>query len=143
MCDLPGTILIVDDSPEVVRYIQLFLSKNFTKITIDTAGSFHEARQKLACRRYNLVISDYLLDADQTGVDLYEQSSKQGDWVFMTANDKLVREGHPDIDIIPKPLCSKTLKESIHKRLLTNQVKRKAKSLFESMDIVGAMLTYA
>lgn len=67
-CHLEPTILIVDDDPEMTTCMaDLFRRASFA---VTTASSMPEAVARLGERRFDVVVSDYNLNAAQNGGDL-------------------------------------------------------------------------
>jgi putative two-component system response regulator len=62
-----GTILVVDDEPEICAFVRSFLE--WVGFGVDTAGSPDGARERLTERSYDLVITDLCL-GEASGLDL-------------------------------------------------------------------------
>lgn len=64
-------ILYVDDEPELLTLCRLFLEKD-GRHHVETAGSAAEGLQKLHARRFDVIISDYLMP-ESDGVDFLRE----------------------------------------------------------------------
>ena len=56
----PRKILVVDDEPLVCHLLQRFFQKE-PRLSVDTAQNGHQALQKAAATRYDLVITDLIM----------------------------------------------------------------------------------
>ncbi len=127
--ELTGTLLLIDDDEAVLDSTNLFLE--VSGFTVLTARSASEAMTTLGNTVPDLVITDYGLAQQETGVDLLKRIRKHlglevpaivitGD----TSLQKELREVVTDIQIVCKPIDSQTLLELIKEQLSRSRAMR-------------------
>ena len=89
------TILVVDDDPDIVEYLCVFLEDN--DYDVASASSSETAIEELKRHLIDLVILDVLLPG-RSGLDLLLTLRKDARWfdlpvVLLTGNDDVLREG--------------------------------------------------
>ena len=71
------SVLLVDDDPALLEITRVFLRRT-REIEPDSAGSGHEALEKLKEKKYDVIVSDYDMPV-MTGIDLLKILRESGD----------------------------------------------------------------
>ena len=88
-----GKIMIVDDSPTVLKYFQMIIEQFFGKDnSVDYIGSGTEAIKLMADSHYDKIISDYKLK-EGNGLDVLKKAKETGvkDRILITAVSKPIQ----------------------------------------------------
>lgn len=104
-------LLLIEDDPEARALFWRLcgtLEKKI-KVKMEAMPSFEEGRQRLSTQRYDLVIADYHLPGEGTGLDLWRYSKNVGFHIpFMITSGSALKGLMPSVsetfDFLPKPL---------------------------------------
>lgn len=124
MCEIPGSILIVDDDPQHVALLSHILSREFDQLTIMTAVSYEAAGPLIKQNSFDLIVSDYLLDSGKTADDLRNEDPHDHRWIFMTASNILVDGKHDEVDVVQKPVDTMVLNDAVEAVLVVARLQR-------------------
>lgn len=115
---LTGRVLHVDDSTLDAKLLKHNLRE--TSIKIEHAGSFEQGLEMAMKERYDLIVTDQMLDAGNTGIELIRKIREQQPntaIVALTAHDSAqLREQFKDVRanaVLGKPISSDTLIQTI------------------------------
>ncbi len=97
-------VLVVDDAPDTLTILQLFLSTNDFEVL--TASSAHEALRRISERPPDLIITDYAMP-EMTGLELCEQLRRQE----ITRHIPVVLHTGAALSDEPSPLYNHMLKK--------------------------------
>ena len=70
-------ILIVDDNETTIIYFKAAYKKQFSEINFDFANNYFDAMKFLDTKKYDKVISDFMLDKF-TGIDILKKAKQLG-----------------------------------------------------------------
>ncbi|MFC1743983.1 ATP-binding protein [Candidatus Riflebacteria bacterium] len=70
--------LLIDDDETVFKLSQAILEKVDKSIILEWAGSFNEGLSATSAMEYDVFLVDYILDGDNTGIELIQQAIKNG-----------------------------------------------------------------
>jgi DNA-binding response OmpR family regulator len=127
MCNLEGSVLIVDDDKNFIETLMRQLMSKFTNIRIETAGSFDAGVNKIVSSDYDLVLVDYHLDGKHNAYDLIAENTRKSPVVIMTADRSKLANGY---DVWYKPLGREELVSNVEQVLRVSHV-------FEQMQSVN------
>lgn len=130
--DLPKHILIVDDEKSVRLMLQKGLSNLHQPYVLDEASSGSEALQKIKQKRYDLVITDYLMQG-MSGLELaqkIDELTPQTPVILMTAfgalSLKQLAGGDKFAAYFDKPIELAKIREVVHHVLGKTTVREQA-----------------
>lgn len=129
-------VLIVDDEPEIRRYLKRALGPQFSRI--ETAGSAEEARSRAQTSRFDLLIADIRLPGAIDGWELAREFRMRN----ASALDVILMTGFPDLcshvgssseeaaDILRKPFQLRELETLITRSRERRKVRVKESATF-------------
>lgn len=69
-------MLVVDDEAPIRTFLKRALERLPLHVSVDEAGTAEEAVDKMKLAEYDIVISDYRLGPDLTGIDVLREAAK-------------------------------------------------------------------
>jgi len=120
VCNLAGTVLLVDDETTVIQALKLHIEKAFPNVTVITANSFEQGKNRLMEREYSLGIIDYNLSRDHKGLELIDFNVHKTPLVLLTGFEPVVekvKEKGLPIEVWLKPMENGTLIHQLEKAL--------------------------
>ena len=119
-------ILIVEDEPLTAFDNEVMLGDLGYEI-VATLDSFEDAIELLDREKVDLILSDYRLSGERTGMDLARAAQKRSIPIVFSTGHKLPKESvQVALGCINKPYSERTLKlalEAVDKRLAGRQAK--------------------
>ncbi len=134
----PKHILLVDDDPEIIKLVKIYLDKNGFKIS--SAQNGHSALAAIKKEKFDLLIVDRLMprmDGITLITKLKADMNYDGLIIMMSAHDhedKKLQEIYDYIfDIVPKPFTAGRLKLTIRNALNLKKMQDKYFTLINTV----------
>jgi len=135
----PPSILVVDDELAVCKVVGRFLQRN-QQFEVETASSAAEARERLAHRAFDVVVTDVIMPGED-GLQLLQwgrQSCPETCWIVLTGQGTM--EGAVQalklgaFDFITKPVAPATLRKAVENGLKQQSLQRERDQLYIKLE---------
>ncbi len=132
-------VILVDDEPEAINYLNILIDENFPNVKVlACASTVNEAIRKTYQKHPDLILLDIVLD-DGDGFDLVKELEEEGHLpyiVFVTAYDKYAIDAFKAnaLDYLLKPVGADDLKRSLDKFYKLHERENQSKQIHKLLQ---------